>query len=183
MYEALSGSYESLEEGLASPSAKSRRPPNAYILYCLEKRSQLRLAHPDLPNVEISKILGENWKSLNESDRRPYKEKAKTMQAEFKKENPEYRYDRARQKRITQEILLSRNRRPQMRPDYSGFPAPASDPLNYLYVLQGIAMGQPRSQPMFIHSTAAPVDEGMNSSFGAFATDYAPFASDLFDTR
>lgn len=85
--------------------SKQKRPPNAYILYCLENRTSLRIQNPDLPNIEISKMLGDNWRALDESQRRPYKEKAKVLQAEFKKQNPDYKYEKARKKRIEHEML------------------------------------------------------------------------------
>ena len=92
------------------PRKKQKRPPNGYILYCLEKRKELRVLHPDLPNIEISRMLGDNWKSLDESERRPYKEKAKALQADFKQQNPDYRYEKARERRLAQEIAIqSRN--------------------------------------------------------------------------
>lgn len=97
-------------DDLSDPTNKSRRPPNAYILYCLEKRTELRNIHPELPNIEISRMLGQNWKSLEEVARRPYKEKAKILQTEFKKEHPNYKYEKARKKRITQEILMANNK-------------------------------------------------------------------------
>lgn len=86
-------------------SPKQKRPPNAYILYCLENRTSLRMQNPDLPNIEISKMLGDKWRGLDESQRRPYKEKAKELQADFKKQNPDYKYEKARKKRIEQEML------------------------------------------------------------------------------
>ncbi|KAK8895569.1 Transcription factor SOX-17 [Tritrichomonas musculus] len=108
----ISGDAEETFTGddLSDPTNKSRRPPNAYILYCLEKRTELRNIHPELPNIEISRMLGQNWKSLEEVARRPYKEKAKLLQTEFKKEHPDYKYEKARKKRITQEILMANNK-------------------------------------------------------------------------
>ena len=98
-------SLDSFSEG----TNKARRPPNGYILYCLEKRGELRNIHPDLPNIEISKMLGSNWKSLDESERRPYKEKAKARQTEFKKNHPDYKYEKARKKRVTKDLPIAPN--------------------------------------------------------------------------
>lgn len=86
-----------------------KRPPNAFILYCLENRQEMRSRHPELPNIEVTKMLGDNWKALDEAARRPYKEKARDLQAEFKNSNPEYKYVKARQRRTTQEMLLHQN--------------------------------------------------------------------------
>lgn len=89
--------------------SKGKRPPNAFILYCLERRQEVRVQNPDLPNLEVTKRLSEQWKSLNEVGRRPYKERAKALQAEFKKSNPKYGYTKARQRRNTREMLLQQN--------------------------------------------------------------------------
>jgi hypothetical protein len=102
------------------------------------------------------------------------------MQADFKRENPEYKYDRARQKRITQELILSRTGRGQTR-DIPIFPGSNSEALNCLFMLQGLAMGQSKCQPMYMNQTQAS-NEDANSTFGGFG-DYTQFASDLFDTR
>lgn len=97
-------------DGKICLNGKTRRPPNAYILFCLEKRSELRTQHPHLPNVDISKLLGDKWKELGESERLPYKERAKTLQAEFKEQNPGYRYEKARQKRTSQTGFRQQNK-------------------------------------------------------------------------
>ena len=98
-------------EGISimAPESNVKRPPNAFILYCLENRQEMRSRHPELPNVEVTKMLGDNWKALDEISRRPYKERAKNLQAEFKRSNPEYKYVKARQRRTTQEMLLRQN--------------------------------------------------------------------------
>lgn len=93
-----------------SLKGKPRRPPNAYLLFCLEKRTELRTQYPHLPNVDISKLLGDKWKELDESQRLPYKERAKILQTEFKEQNPGYRYEKARQKRTSQELLRQQNK-------------------------------------------------------------------------
>jgi hypothetical protein len=79
---------------------KKKRPPNAFILFCLEHRSKVQEDHPDKPNVEISRILAEMWKSLDEPSRNPYKLRAQEQQQEFKILVPEYSYVRARQKKM-----------------------------------------------------------------------------------
>lgn len=99
-----------LTDGKMSANGRTRRPPNAYILFCLEKRKELRSQNPQLSNVDISKLLGDKWKELDESERLPYKERAKTLQAEFKEKNPGYRYERARQKRTSQTVFRQQNK-------------------------------------------------------------------------
>lgn len=82
-----------------------KRPPNAYILFCLEKRSSLHKLHPDLPNIEVSKLLGQEWKKMRQEEQAPYKTRARQLQADFKIKNPEYTYERARKKRRAKEMI------------------------------------------------------------------------------
>ena len=87
-----------------------KRPPNSYLLFCLEKREDLRNQNPTLSNVEISRMLGELWKKLKESERRPYKDRAKILQDEFKEHNPNYKYVRAQKKRNAQRFFEEKKR-------------------------------------------------------------------------
>jgi hypothetical protein len=164
-------SDDSLAPNDGESLSKSRRPPNAYILYCLEKRAELRMIHPNLPNVEISRMLGVNWKCLDESDRRPYKERARSMQADFKQQHPDYKYDKARQKRQAHETLVQHNRQPVGALELAGL-----DPAVYLQFLQTIAMRQGKQNVTQVLPTAPPdTHVGLSADF--------QFPPDLFDPR
>ena len=52
-----------------------------------------------LSNIKISSLLASEWNKLTEEQKIPYKEKAQEEQKKFKEENPEYGYDKAKQKR------------------------------------------------------------------------------------
>lgn len=86
---------------LATPhDSKKRRPPNAFLLFCSANRAKAREMNPDKRNIEISQLLGDMWKDLPDEERAPYKLKAREEQEAFKSQNPDYKYDKARLKRL-----------------------------------------------------------------------------------
>lgn len=87
------------DETLLEYNSKLKRPPNAFIRFCLENRKVYRSNHPELSNTKVSTLLANEWKKMTEEQKIPYKEKAREEQKKFKEENPEYGYDKAKQKR------------------------------------------------------------------------------------
>ncbi|KAI9320737.1 high mobility group box domain-containing protein [Dichotomocladium elegans] len=61
--------------GKRDPTAP-KRGLSAYILFSQENRSKVQAENPDAAFGQIGKILGERWKSLSESDKKPYLDKA-----------------------------------------------------------------------------------------------------------
>ena len=53
------------------------RKANPYFLFCKERRTQLHTERPGTPSREITKILAEEWKQMNECERSKYFEKYK----------------------------------------------------------------------------------------------------------
>jgi hypothetical protein len=80
---------------------KKRRPPNAFLLFCVENRGRVRQEYPEKPNVEVSRILADMWKELDESNRSPYRARATEQQHEFKQLVPDYKYDKAKNRRMS----------------------------------------------------------------------------------
>ncbi|OHS93415.1 sex-determining region Y protein, sry [Tritrichomonas foetus] len=78
---------------------KKKRPANAFIRFCLENRKLYRDSHPGMSNIEISSLLATEWNKLTEEQKNPYKISAQEEQKKFKEENPQYGYDKAKQKR------------------------------------------------------------------------------------
>jgi hypothetical protein len=92
---------ESLQADAGSlDSQKKRRPPNAFLLFCVDNRTRVREQNPDRTNIDISKMLAEMWKVMDEDARGPYKNMAKERQQAFKTLVPVYRYDKAKMKRM-----------------------------------------------------------------------------------
>ncbi|XP_064212723.1 transcription factor SOX-21 isoform X3 [Tribolium castaneum] len=72
---------------------KIPRPPNAFMLYANENRKKMSQLYPTESNKDISKRLGNGWKSLNEDERKKYFDRAKAIGLQHKKEFPDYVYN------------------------------------------------------------------------------------------
>ncbi|OHT11569.1 HMG box family protein [Tritrichomonas foetus] len=94
----------------------SHRPPNAFILYSQQMRSEVRQQNPSLSNTEVSRILGKMWKEVPNDTKLQYKQKAAALQQEFKKNHPDYTYRKARRKRALNELLTKSTQ------GYAGYP-------------------------------------------------------------
>ena len=81
-----------------------KRPQNAYILFCEDKREQVLRDDPSLNHKSVMQRLGALWKDLPEELKQPYKEKAHKLLEEFKQQIPEYHYKqkKGKQKQNTQ---------------------------------------------------------------------------------
>ena len=69
-----------------------KRPPNAFILYCKDMRTEVLASEPEHTSASLSRRLAELWKNADESKKVYYQRKAAQMQSSFKKKHPEYRY-------------------------------------------------------------------------------------------
>ena len=45
---------------------KAKRAPSPYIIFCTEKRPELRAAHPNATFGEMGKMLGQMWAQMDE---------------------------------------------------------------------------------------------------------------------
>ncbi len=45
---------------------KTKRTPSPYIIFCTEKRPELRAAHPNASFGEMGKMLGQMWAQMDE---------------------------------------------------------------------------------------------------------------------
>jgi len=53
------------------------------MLYNNHRRPILRAEHPELTLTDLSKLIGEEWKKLNELQKKPWEERAKSMRLEY----------------------------------------------------------------------------------------------------
>ena len=56
------------------------------------KRRQIAQENPKMHNSEISKRLGSEWKTLTESQKRPFIDEAKRIRAKHMQDHPDYKY-------------------------------------------------------------------------------------------
>jgi len=52
-----------------------KRPMSAFLMYAQQKRRPLQRENPDMPNADISRLLGELWRNTSLADKRPFLER------------------------------------------------------------------------------------------------------------
>ena len=68
--ELLDTSYKSVKP--KKDPNRVRKPKNAFMFFCDEKRKETQEKNPDKKMGEISKILGAMWKSLDEKSKKKF---------------------------------------------------------------------------------------------------------------
>ncbi|KAF2200506.1 hypothetical protein GQ43DRAFT_373670 [Delitschia confertaspora ATCC 74209] len=77
---------------LCQPGPKIPRPRNAFILYRQHHQHAIVARNPGLANPEISKIIGEQWKAENDTEKKVWQDLAQEEKARHQEQYPEYRY-------------------------------------------------------------------------------------------
>jgi len=85
---------------------KPKRGMTAYMLFCQDKRPEIKEKHPNASFGEIGKLLGEAWKEIEADDKKTFEEKAAKDKiryqkelAAYKTEHPEESDDEKREKK------------------------------------------------------------------------------------
>jgi hypothetical protein len=85
------------------PSAP-KRPMSAFLYFSQGRRKKLKDKNPNLKNTEVSRLLGELWRSASEEEKRPHvdqekkeREKYKIAIAEWRKEYEKKKEDQRKQ--------------------------------------------------------------------------------------
>jgi len=64
--------------------SKAKRAPSGYIIFCQDKREEIKSENPEMKTTEITKELGRQWKELSQEEKDEYNQRSKDMNAELK---------------------------------------------------------------------------------------------------
>ncbi|KAJ5722631.1 Non-histone chromosomal protein 6 [Penicillium malachiteum] len=82
----------------AAPKKNSRKKdPNApkrglsaYMFFANDKRDSVREENPGISFGQVGKMLGDKWKALTESERKPYDDKAAADKKRYEEDKAKY---------------------------------------------------------------------------------------------
>lgn len=60
-----------------------KKPMNAYLFFCRDKRDSIHKVNPGIVEKEITKLLGESWRGLSEDERKTYDAQALKVKEEY----------------------------------------------------------------------------------------------------
>lgn len=82
-----------------------KRPKNPYMLFCLEKRSEVQIELGTKKVGDVQKRLGEIWSSMKDEEKEPYVKKSEILSEEYKKAMENYESSTPGDKTTTKGIV------------------------------------------------------------------------------
>lgn len=76
---------EQAEATTPTAGTRVKRPLNAYNIFCKLHFDQVKTENPELSINELSKLMGEKWKSMSASNKKAYYDKVEHGQTRYKK--------------------------------------------------------------------------------------------------
>ena len=75
-----------------------KRPMSAFLMYAQQKRRQLQRENPDVPNYDISRLLGELWRGTGAAEKRPFLEREEVERRMYKAKMEKWKNDQKLEK-------------------------------------------------------------------------------------
>ncbi|OQV02763.1 hypothetical protein CLAIMM_07905 isoform 1 [Cladophialophora immunda] len=92
---------------LCPASPKIPRPRNSFILFRQHQQASIIAQNPGIPNPEVSKIIGEQWRGLSAEAKEEWNLLAEEEKARHQQQYPGYRYHPRRNGRVSNQSSLS----------------------------------------------------------------------------
>ncbi|KAL0480531.1 HMGB4 [Acrasis kona] len=73
--------------------SEPKKPSTSYVLYCQEKREELKKDKPDLKPKQINTELSKMWKALSDEDKKPFEDKNKELKEKYDADLEKYNKD------------------------------------------------------------------------------------------
>ncbi|KAJ4673907.1 slightly ste11-like protein [Exophiala dermatitidis] len=146
---------------LCPPDPKIPRPRNSFILFRQHQQASILAQKPGIPNPEVSKIIGEQWRRLSAESKEEWNLLAEEEKARHQQQYPGYRYQPRRNGRSSNQSSVSG---PSSAEPQEPCPKCGGKPMNYysnptpapIYTPPASASSQP-PPPTPQHNTAMGV--------------------------
>merc|ERR1712066_1150374 len=70
---------------------KPKNAPSSYLLYCNDVRARFQEENKGMKISQISKLIGAEWKTLSDEDKKQYVDKSAELRAEWNEKMVEYK--------------------------------------------------------------------------------------------
>ncbi len=81
-----------------------KRPMSAFLMYAQNKRRQLQVENPDIPNSDISRLLGEHWRSASPDEKAPFLEREEIERSAYKAKMERWKCDQKLAKSLAAKV-------------------------------------------------------------------------------
>lgn len=81
-----------------------KRPMSAFLMWAQIKRRQLQSENPDIPNADISRMLGEKWRSASVDEKAPFLEREQNERRLYKAKMERFRCDQKLAKSLAHKL-------------------------------------------------------------------------------